>query len=129
MAVICSAITKAGSRCSRAPLPGRQHCLMHDPGSEDVRREASRKGGRARSNTARAAKAIAPAMDAGELAGVLSDLLRRVVAGEADPKMATAAATLGRAILEASEQAAQPALTDLQEQVSALRATIERRTA
>jgi hypothetical protein len=65
-------------------------------------------------------------MDAGELAGVLSALLRRVVAGEVDPKYATAAATLGRAILEANEQAAQPVLTDLQQQVDALRAMIER---
>lgn len=126
MPVICSAITKAGARCTRAPLEGRQHCLMHDPASEQIRREAAAKGGRARSSTARAAKVLPQAMTAQELAGVLSALLRRVVALEMDPKIATAAATLGRAILEAQEAAARPSLTELQAQVDELRVLVER---
>lgn len=126
MAVKCSAITNGGSRCSRPALVGKPHCLMHDPDSAELRREASRKGGRARSNQARAAKVIPTAMSVADLAGYLSQLFTSTVIGETEPKVASAAAGIARVLLEAQTAASQPAIEDLQEQIAVLRIMIDR---
>ena len=96
----CAAITRGGKPCPAAPLPGRAHCWTHDPGSAEGRREAGRKGGRARSTAARARAAIPDGMSGEELAGWLSDLFRGVVSGRVEPRVGTAAATIARALLE-----------------------------
>ena len=121
MAVKCFAITKGGNRCSRPALAGKPHCLMHDPDSVELRREASRKGGKARSNHARAAKSIPHAMNVADLAGYLSQLFTSTVSGETEPKVASAAAGIARVLLEAQTAASQPAIEDLQEQIAVLR--------
>jgi hypothetical protein len=126
MAVVCAAITKAGSRCRRPVLPGKAHCLMHDPESAELRREASRKGGRHRSAKARAAKALPEALTPEELTAWLSQAFKSVLVGRMEPKVGTACATLAKAILEAHTAAAQPALADLHDQLDTLRALIER---
>ncbi len=126
MTVLCSAIAKSGSRCRRPALAGKQHCLMHDPESAELRREAGRKGGRNRSAKARAAKLIPDAMTAEDLAGWLSLLFTSVMAGKVEPKIGTAAAAIARTLLEAQTAAAQPSVADLQEQVAVLRALVER---
>ena len=85
MAVVCSAIAKSGSRCRRPALAGKQHCLMHDPESTELRREASKKGGHARSNAARAAKVMPPAMTSEDLLVTLSAVIRRAEKREIEP--------------------------------------------
>ena len=114
MPVTCSAITKGGSRCSRPALAGKQHCLMHDPESAELRREASRKGGKARSTKARAAKQIPAAMSADELAGWLSLLFTNVMAGRIEPKIGTACATIARTLHEVKHA------TELEERLAEL---------
>ncbi len=98
MAVTCSAIAKSGSRCRRPALAGKQHCLMHDPESAELRLEASRKGGHARSNAARAAKALPPAMTSDDLLVTLSEAIRKVDRGELEPGPANAISSLARAM-------------------------------
>src|SRR5215212_6473813 len=85
MAAKCLAIAKAGSRCSRMALPGKSYCLMHDPESAELRREASRKGGHARSNAARAAKVLQPALTTDDLLVTLSEIIRRAEKSEIEP--------------------------------------------
>lgn len=85
MPVTCSAITKGGSRCSRPALAGKQHCLMHDAGSIELRREASRKGGYARSNAERARKALLPALTSEDLLVTLSEVIRKAEKSEIEP--------------------------------------------
>jgi hypothetical protein len=99
---------------------------MHDPDSAELRREASRKGGRNRSAKARAAKQVPDVMTADELAGWLSLLFAKVMAGRTEPKVGTAAATIARTLLEAQTVASQPTIEDLQEQLAVLRVMVER---
>jgi len=103
MANPCAAITKSGSRCRVPALTGRDHCLMHDPAAADVRREASRKGGRNRSAKARAMKLLPEAMAPEELAGWLSLLFKQVMAGRTEPRIGTASATIARAMIDVRE--------------------------
>jgi hypothetical protein len=98
MAVTCSAIAKSGSRCRRPALAGKQHCLMHDPESAELRLEASRKGGHARSNAARAAKAMPIALTSDELLVTLSRAIDKVEKGELEPGPANAISSLARAM-------------------------------
>ncbi len=104
MAVKCAAIARSGSRCASPVLPGSSYCWVHDPAAEEARREASKKGGRARSNQERARKQIPPAMPPDELGGYLSALFKAVVAGRVEPKVGTAAATIARVMLEVRAQ-------------------------
>jgi hypothetical protein len=98
MPVTCSAIAKSGSRCERPALAGKQHCLMHDPESAELRREAGRKGGHARSNAARAAKAMPAALTSDELLVTLSRAMVKVEKGELEPGPANAISSLARAM-------------------------------
>ena len=98
MTAKCQGITKGGSRCGRPVLAGRPFCLMHDPASTDVRREAGRKGGHARSNAARAAKAMPAALTSDELLVTLSRAIDKVEKGELDPGPANAISSLARAM-------------------------------
>jgi len=105
MAVKCSAIAKRGSRCRRPALAGKQHCLMHDPGSAELRLEASRKGGHARSNAARAAKAMPAAMTTAELLQQLSSVFELTLAGVVEPGVAQACGSLARTMVTIRETA------------------------
>ena len=100
MAAKCSGITRSGSRCDRPVLADRPFCLMHDPAAAETRREAARKGGRARSNQARARAATQEAMDAAELGGWLTVLFKGVMTGRVEPRVGTAAATIARTLME-----------------------------
>jgi hypothetical protein len=126
MTVLCCAIAKSGSRCRRPALAGKQHCLMHDAESAEIRREAGRKGGRNRSAKARAAKLIPGAMSAEDLAGWLTLLFTSTMTGKVEPKVATACAAIAGRLLEAQTAAVQPSIADLEEQLAVLRAMIER---
>jgi hypothetical protein len=79
-------------------LAGRPFCLMHDPASADMRREAGRKGGHARSNQKRARKAMPTALTSDELLVTLSRAIDKVEKGELEPGPANAIASLARAM-------------------------------
>jgi prephenate dehydrogenase len=61
-----------------------------------------------------------------ELLVWLSVAFRKTLAERLDPRVASACATLAKAILETQAAAAQPAVEDLQAQLDALRAMVER---
>lgn len=103
MAVRCAAITKAGSRCQRPVLVGRNHCLMHDPGSADVRLAAARAGGKARSSQQRAIKALPETLTPELLGRHLSGVFLGVIAGTTPAKVGTAAATIARTLADLRE--------------------------
>jgi hypothetical protein len=58
---------------------------MHDIDSDDARREAARKGGRSRSNAARAARAMPAALSSDQLLIRLSQVIDKVEKGELEP--------------------------------------------
>ena len=126
MAEKCAAIARSGSRCRSAVLPGRAHCLFHDPGAAALRRVGSVKGGRGRATAAGAKKQIPAAMTSDELAGYLSALFRAVVAGKVEPKGGTAAATIAKVLFDVRTAVA---VEDLQEQLDALKALVGRERA
>jgi hypothetical protein len=111
----CQATAASGKPCSAAARPGRAYCLWHDPQADAERRELSRKGGQGRSNAARARKAL-PAEDLTlrEVQRVLCRVLKDVTCGRAEPGVATAAATVGRAIAALAQAA------DFDERLAAL---------
>ncbi|MDP9365920.1 MAG: hypothetical protein M3Q10_17160 [Chloroflexota bacterium] len=127
MAARCSAIARSGSRCASPTLPDSTFCYVHDPARAEDRIAASRKGGKARSNAERARKAAPEGMTADELTGWLSVLFRRVMTEQTSPKVASAAATVARALLEARAQG------EIEQRLSALEQAAnlsgERRTA
>jgi hypothetical protein len=100
MATKCSAIAKSGSRCTTPVVAGSVFCWMHAPERAEGRREAARKGGKARANAERARKQIPDAMSADELSGWLSLLFKNVMAGRIEPKIGTAAASIARVLHE-----------------------------
>ncbi len=114
MGVTCSGITRAGSRCSRPTLAGKQHCLMHDPESSGLRREAASRGGRNRSAKARAAKTLPETLTTTELAAWLSAAFKSTLTGRLEPRVATACATIARTLLEIRTQ------TELEQRLEAL---------
>jgi hypothetical protein len=98
----CQALNQNGAPCSA------QHyrdgwCWWHHPELKDKLRAVSAKGGRNRSNEARAKKALAG--DLRDMAGVKASLLSalaKVERGGLDPAQASAMATLARAIVAVS---------------------------
>jgi len=126
MAAKCSGITRGGNRCASPVVAGSTFCFLHAPEMAEARREAARRGGRNRSAKARAAKQIPEAMSAADLAGWLSLLFTNVLVGKIEPRVATAAAAIARTLLDAQVAAAQPSISDLEEQLAVLRAMVER---
>jgi hypothetical protein len=100
MTVACLAIAKSGSRCRRPALAGKQHCLMHDPESAELRREAGRKGGHARSNQARAAKAMRAALTSAQLLIRLSQVIDKAEKGEIEPGVVNCISGAARTMTE-----------------------------
>ena|SRR5215218_4838110 len=113
-AVQCAAITRGGSRCASAVLGGSRYCWTHDPAAADRRREASKKGGKARANAERAKKLIPEAMSADDLAGWLSLLFTNVMTGRIEPKIGTACATIARTLHDVKHA------TELEERIAEL---------
>ena len=99
MAAKCQAIARSGSPCGSAPLAGSAWCYIHSPDSAEARRESSRKGGRARSNASRARASLPDPLSPADLQSILGGVLRDVVEGRLEPGVATAAATVCRALV------------------------------
>lgn len=96
----CSGTNTDGTPCSAPPRPGSAWCVWHDPETKAQRAEWSKRGGAARSNQARARKALKG--DVRDIAAVKASLLsalEKVEAGELDPGPANAMANLARAIV------------------------------
>jgi len=99
MAAKCQAIARSGSPCGSAPLVGSSWCYIHSPDSAEARRESSRRGGHARSNRARARASLPDPLSPADLQNILGGVLRDLVGGRLDPGVATAAATVSRALV------------------------------
>ena len=113
----CAATNRTGEPCSAQPLPGRPYCRWHDPQLAADRKRWATEGGRAKSNARRAQRELQlAAAGVGQLPAVLFRALGRVEAGELEPNVATAMATLGRAIVAATQAA------ELEERLAALEA-------
>ena len=103
----CQATAASGKPCSAAPRPGRPFCLWHDPEAAEQRRALSRKGGAARSNQARAKKALpAGVLTSEELRGVVGITIKRVLAGATEPAVGNSVANLARAYVAVTEATA-----------------------
>src|SRR5215216_2292966 len=95
----CLGTTKDGKPCGAKPLPGSDRCPWHDPAWAERRKEWSTRGGKGKSNEARARKRLAG--DVRDMTDVKSRLmvaLARVEEGELEPGPANAMANLARAI-------------------------------
>ena len=92
----CAGIRRDGQRCEALGLLD-GYCYSHSPANATARDAARRKGGRNRSNRRRLRglmpPRLVPVFD--QLEGALSDVL----AGGLDPKQATAAAAVARAMV------------------------------
>jgi hypothetical protein len=100
----CTGQNRAGGPCGADAQPGKRLCIWHDPDRAEERRQWQADGGKARSHSARARREI-EAVDAGipQLPGILFQALREVEAGDIEPPVASAMATLSRAIIAASQ--------------------------
>ncbi len=100
----CSATRRDGQPCTAPALGAGLLCFAHSPAVRGAREEARRKGGRNRSNTSRARALTPPRL--GPIFATLEDALAGVLSGDVDPRVATAAAAVSRAlvaILQAGE--------------------------
>jgi hypothetical protein len=125
MTVKCSALAKSGKQCRRPALAGKALCLMRDPESVELRREAGRRGGRNRSTQVRAEKELHDALSAQELGAALSLAFFRVLNGQLEPKIGTAAATMAGKILDCRDVAERPRIEALEAQAERFRLAIE----
>ncbi len=120
----CRATTAAGSPCSAQPVREDGYCYWHSPAIAGEREEARRRGGRGKSNRARAAKQLpAGVMTTDELRGLLGLTLKGVIAGRVEPGVGNAAANLARSIVAVAEAGA---VEDLQRRLDELEAMAAR---
>jgi len=106
MVAKCTSLTRDGKPCSATPRPGSAYCAWHDPELSKRRSEWSAKGGSGRSNKARAARALpTQLMDSDEIAAWLTIQYRKLIAGQLTPGVATASATVAKAIVELGKTA------------------------
>ncbi len=94
----CKATTKSGEPCSARTLPESEWCFAHDPHRIIDIAEARKKGGQAKSNRARAKKAMLDAvLSPAELEGLLGATMNAVISGHKEPAIGNAIANLARA--------------------------------
>jgi hypothetical protein len=99
MPVRCLGTTKDGKPCGAKPLPGSELCPWHDPAWAERRQEWSKRGGKGKSNEARARKRLSGELrDMGDVKARLMSALAKVEAGELESGPANAMANLARAI-------------------------------
>ena len=101
MAARCLAVARSGSRCNSPVVAGSAHCFLHSPETAAARQEACKKGGRGRSNAARAAKAMpATALTTDELLLTLSRIIAKAERGEIEPGVVNAISGAARTMGE-----------------------------
>lgn len=94
----CSGITKGGARCRAFALPGSTFCIAHDPNKVTELAEFRRRGGRGRSNTNRARRAVADLRAIPDVQNMLIEAFKDVRNGKLEPTVGTAMATISNAI-------------------------------
>ncbi len=103
MASHCRATNRAGAPCSAAHFRG-GWCRWHDPTLADERRVFSVKGGKARSNHARAMKVLPrDVLDVERVRGIVGQTIRGVMKGDIEPGVGNCLANLLRVALAAAE--------------------------
>lgn len=103
----CQGTNREGGPCSATPRTGKQWCIWHDPTLAEQRRRWNSEAGRAKSNASRARKRVLTgARDLAEVDAALCLALDKVLAGDIEPNVATAAASLARAIVSARQASA-----------------------
>ncbi len=118
----CQGKNRGGGPCSATPRTGRTWCVWHDPDLVEQRRRWNREAGRAKSNTARAKKRLlASSMELREVDSALCLALEGVLSGQIEPGVASAAASLARAIVQVRNAG------DLEERLTALELAAEGR--
>src|SRR5215211_9268617 len=91
----CSGITKAGKRCNSMALPESDFCISHDPTRIADLAEYRRRGGKGRSNDARARKALSGGFkDVQTAQAVMLMVLAKLNAGQFDVARANAMANV-----------------------------------
>jgi hypothetical protein len=74
---VCSAITRAGTRCKGTPIDASGLCFVHHPEHVEARKRAGRKGGK-RGGRGR------PVVELANIKAKLEDLAESVLEGEVD---------------------------------------------
>ena len=101
MVARCPSVTREGKPCSATPRPSSAYCAWHDPDLSKRRSEWSAKGGSARSNRQRATRALpTELMSTDEIAAWLTIQYRKLITGQIEPGVATASATVAKAIAD-----------------------------
>ena len=97
----CSGRTRAGEACKAPAQAGSRWCINHDPARVTDLAEWRRRGGKAKSNQARARKALpAEPLSAEELHSYLGVVFRGLIGGKIEAPIATAAANVARTMVE-----------------------------
>lgn len=113
----CQGRNRRGGPCSATARTGRTWCVWHDPDLAAQRQQWNRNAGQAKSNTARAKKRLlASGMELPEVDSALCQALREVLSGAIEPGVASAAASLARAIVQVRT------ISDLEVRLAALEA-------
>ncbi len=116
----CTGTNRDGSPCSGQARPGRPWCSWHDPALDAQRAGWRQKGGAARSNKARAKKALpAESLTLQEVQGLLSVALKGVLTGRIEPGIANASANVARAIAAVAQAG------EIEERIAALEAAAQ----
>jgi hypothetical protein len=93
----CAGVRADGFPCRSQVLCDGTHCYVHAPGRQQERAEARRKGGHNRATAIRLRALMPPRLV--PVFDRLETALGDVLAGELDPRQATAAAALARALV------------------------------
>jgi hypothetical protein len=102
----CEATKADGSPCRAAALPGRPHCLFHDPGSRETREAGRTAGGKSRSRLAAVRPADTPDFPLstpGEVRAALAACINLTLKGKLDPKVSNATCYLAATLLRSIE--------------------------
>ena len=95
----CTARNKDGAPCCAAAWKDGQ-CRWRHPDLEQQRAEGRRRGGMAKSNKARAAKAMPAALTSEDLLVTLTRVIKRVEDGDLEPGVLTAISGAARTMAE-----------------------------
>src|SRR4051794_25671758 len=98
--LLCEFVKDSGDGCKAAPVKGSRFCYFHSPDLAEKRADNRRRGGE---NSRRYVLLpdVEPPTNAHEVKELMSRVLAGVLQGNVDPKIANAAAILGRELTKA----------------------------
>jgi hypothetical protein len=104
MQATCSGTTKAGAACRAPAMPGRAYCITHDPERAAELAEWRKRGGKAKSNAARAKKQLpTEPMTPVEAHAYLTIAFKKVLVKQLDPGILNALSTAAKTMAELSK--------------------------